>query len=114
MPVKIINGGLQKKVPVFIGIDQSLTGFSITALSSVEPSEHFTQVYKSPYFGIERLVDIRKWLEEQFAVGTSNATAAFAGWWMKNLKSTINDTLASITTTTTSNQWLTGRYVFIP
>lgn len=50
----------------------------------------------------------------QFAVGTSNATAAFAGWWMKNLKSTINDTYASFTTTTASNQWLTGRYVFIP
>lgn len=50
----------------------------------------------------------------QFAVGTSNATAAFAGWWMKNLKSTISETYASITTTTTSNQWLTGKYVFIP
>jgi hypothetical protein len=50
----------------------------------------------------------------QFAVGTSNATAAFAGWWMKNLKSTINETYSSITTTTTSNQWLTGRYVLIP
>ena len=50
----------------------------------------------------------------QFAVGTSNATAAFAGWWMKNLKPTINETYAGITTTTTSNQWLTGRYVLIP
>lgn len=50
----------------------------------------------------------------QFAVGTSNATAAFAGWWMKNLKSTITETYSSITTTTTSNQWLTGRYVLIP
>jgi len=50
----------------------------------------------------------------QFAVGTSNATAAFAGWWMKNLKSTITETYSSITTTTASNQWLTGRYVFIP
>jgi hypothetical protein len=50
----------------------------------------------------------------QFAVGTSNATAAFAGWWMKNLKPTITETYASITTTTASNQWLTGRYVLIP
>lgn len=49
----------------------------------------------------------------QFAVGTSNATAAFAGWWMKNLKPTINETYAGIATTTTSNQWLTGRYVLI-
>lgn len=50
----------------------------------------------------------------QFAVGTSNATAAFAGWWMKNLKPTINETYASITATTASNQWLTGKYVLIP
>jgi hypothetical protein len=50
----------------------------------------------------------------QFAVGTSNATAAFAGWWMKNLKPTINETYAGISTTTASNQWLTGRYVSIP
>jgi hypothetical protein len=50
----------------------------------------------------------------QFAVGTSNATAAFAGFWMKNLKPTINETYSSIATTTTSNQWLTGRYVLIP
>jgi hypothetical protein len=50
----------------------------------------------------------------QFAVGTSNATAAFAGWWMKNLKPTINETYAGISTTTASNQWLTGRYVLIP
>ena len=57
---------MQKKEPVFIGIDQSLTGFALTALSSVDPTQHRTLVYKSPYFGIERLVDIRQWLEEQF------------------------------------------------
>lgn len=50
----------------------------------------------------------------QFSVGTSNATAAFAGWWMKNLKSSIAETYASITTTTASNKWLTGKYVHIP
>jgi hypothetical protein len=50
----------------------------------------------------------------QFSVGTSNATAAFAGMWMKNLRSTIAETYALFSTTTTSNQWLTGRYVLIP
>jgi subtilisin len=52
----------------------------------------------------------------QFSVGTSNATAAFAGMWMKNLRPTIAETYASFsaTATTTSNQWLTGRYVLIP
>lgn len=72
MPTKTIDGGLQKKVPVYIGIDQSLTGFALTAISSVTPAEHFTQVYKSPYFGIERLVDIRTWLEEQFILFEKN------------------------------------------
>jgi hypothetical protein len=50
----------------------------------------------------------------QFSVGTSNATAAFAGMWMKNLRPTIAETYASFSTITTSNQWLTGRYVLIP
>jgi crossover junction endodeoxyribonuclease RuvC len=72
LPTKTINGGLQKQTPVFIGIDQSLTGFALTAISSTEPSEHFTQVYKSPYFGIERLIDIRTWLEQQFITFEDN------------------------------------------
>lgn len=66
LPTKIISESLQKKSPVFIGIDQSLTGFALTALNANDPTEHLTVVYKSPYFGIERLVDIRQWLEEQF------------------------------------------------
>lgn len=51
----------------------------------------------------------------QFSVGTSNATAAFAGWWMKNLSSTSAETYSIIaqTTSPTSNTWLKGRYVFI-
>ena len=66
MPLKTINGGLTKNNPIYIGIDQSLTGFALTAINSTNPMEHMTWVYKSPYFGIERLVDIRTWLEEQF------------------------------------------------
>lgn len=66
MPLKTINGGLTKNNPIYIGIDQSLTGFALTAINSTNPMEHMTWVYKSPYFGIERLIDIRTWLEEQF------------------------------------------------
>lgn len=62
MPTKLIDGGLNKKGKVTLGIDQSLTGFALTVLSVDEPSKHITWVYKSPYFGIERLVDIRTWL----------------------------------------------------
>jgi hypothetical protein len=52
----------------------------------------------------------------QFSVGTSNATAAFAGWWMKNLGSTSTQTYESISqkTSLTSNAWLKGKYVLIP
>lgn len=63
MPTKLFDGGLTKEQAlVAIGIDQSLTGFALSAVSTTEPSKHITWVYKSPYFGIERLVDIRQWL----------------------------------------------------
>ena len=61
MPTKLIDGGLPTKGNVTIGIDQSLTGFALTVMSVAEPTKHLTWVYKSPYFGIERLVDIRQW-----------------------------------------------------
>ena len=62
MTSKVFEGGLNKACEITVGIDQSLTGFAITALSINEPEKHLTWVYKSPYFGIERLVDIREWL----------------------------------------------------
>ena len=62
LPTKLLDGGLSKKGDVTIGIDQSLTGFALTVLSLEDPKKHLTWVYKSSYFGIERLVDIRQWL----------------------------------------------------
>jgi Holliday junction resolvasome RuvABC endonuclease subunit len=62
MATKVIDGGLNTAGNVTGGIDQSLTGFALTALSLDDPKKHITWVYKSPYFGIERLVDIRQWL----------------------------------------------------
>ena len=64
MPTKIIDGKLLPGNPVAIGIDQSLTGFAFSAVNTTDPTQHITWVYKSPYFGIERLVDIRQWLTE--------------------------------------------------
>ena len=65
MPTKLIEG---KSIPadsiVTIGIDQSLTGFALTVLNTANPTEYITWVYKSPYFGIERLADIRQWLKD--------------------------------------------------
>jgi Holliday junction resolvasome RuvABC endonuclease subunit len=64
VPTKVIDGGLNTAGPVTVGIDQSLTGFALTALSLDDPKKHITWIYKSPYFGIERLADIREWLTD--------------------------------------------------
>lgn len=66
MATKTIDGGLNSACKVTLGIDQSLTGFALTALSVDDPSKYLTWVYKSPFFGIERLVDIRTWLVNHF------------------------------------------------
>jgi crossover junction endodeoxyribonuclease RuvC len=62
MSSKVFDNGLTRKEDVYIGIDQSLTGFGLTAMSSKDPLQFHTWVYKSPYFGIERLVDIKEWI----------------------------------------------------
>jgi len=49
-----------------IGIDQSLTGFAVTILDVENPMNYDTSVYKSPYSGIQRLVDISDWLTGTF------------------------------------------------
>lgn len=66
VPTKAIDGGLKKNCDVVVGIDQSLTGFAFTAMNYEDPNQYMTWVYKSPYFGIERLVDIRQWLIDHF------------------------------------------------
>ena len=68
MPTKLIEGkSIPRDALVSIGIDQSLTGFALTILSNDDPTQYLTWVYKSPYFGIERLADIRQWLSDNLA-----------------------------------------------
>ena len=54
--------------------------------------------------------------KQKFTVGTSIATAAFTGWYTLNYKGSIVPTYQYLvgTATTASNQWLTGRYLFVP
>ena len=66
MPTKSFDGGLEEGHLVTVGIDQSLTGFAFTALAISDPKQYITWVYKSPYFGVERLVDIRQFLFDHF------------------------------------------------
>lgn len=51
----------------------------------------------------------------KFMVGTSNASAALSAWWLLNKKETFAQTFSSLVTasTTTNNEWLAGRYVYI-
>ena len=54
--------------------------------------------------------------KQKFTLGTSIATAAFTGWYTLNYKGSIVATYQYLvgTATTASNQWLTGRYLFVP
>jgi hypothetical protein len=61
-----VFGSSLKKGKVAIGIDQSLIGFAMTALNVDDPLLYETWVYKSPYSGVQRLSDIRVWMESKF------------------------------------------------
>jgi Holliday junction resolvasome RuvABC endonuclease subunit len=63
---KVFDGGLLAGAPVAIGIDQSLTGFAMTAINVSKVECYETWVYKSPYRGIQRLADIQDWLFDKF------------------------------------------------
>lgn len=54
--------------------------------------------------------------KQKFTLGTSIATAAFTGWYTLNYKGSIAATYQYLvsTATTASNEWLTGRYLFVP
>ena len=65
MTEKVFDGGLVEG-PITIGIDQSLTGFAMTALNVSNPDAYETWVYKSPKSGVQRLADIQWWMENKF------------------------------------------------
>ena len=61
MSVKSFGDKDSLKGEVYIGIDQSYTGFGITALDKA--GNYYTEVYKAKGSGAERLYDIRNYLE---------------------------------------------------
>jgi len=56
VPVKTFKDGSLGDNPVYVGIDQSYSGFAITLLNS---GGFFTTVYKSELRGVDRLYDIQ-------------------------------------------------------
>lgn len=59
---KLFGGLLASNLRVAIGIDQSLTGFAMSAVRVDAPEQHMTMVYKSPYNGVQRLSDIQQFM----------------------------------------------------
>lgn len=72
MPRNHVDGGLLTGKPcsVVLGIDPSLTGFAMTALS-MQTDKFESWVYTSPNRGIERLVDIYVWLTQKYDLLTN-------------------------------------------
>jgi Subtilase family len=54
--------------------------------------------------------------KQKFTVGTSIATGAFTGWYTLNYKESIAATYQYLvgTATVASNEWLSGKYLFVP
>jgi crossover junction endodeoxyribonuclease RuvC len=65
MPRTSVDGGLLSGPPgeVVLGIDPSLTGFAVTAISP-DTWRFEAWLYRSKQRGVERLLDIRNWLAE--------------------------------------------------
>lgn len=58
--MKTFEGGSASNNPVYIGIDQSYSGFAITALNA---TGYRTTVFNSELRGVDRLLDIQNHLE---------------------------------------------------
>lgn len=101
MSTKEFNGGLTGNQEVTVGIDQSLTGFALSATSVEFPHLHKTWVYKSPYRGIQRLNDIHDWfynkLSELHKDGNVVVNVAMEGTVLQSQAASILGELAGVT-----------------
>jgi len=63
MPLKKIEGGLDltDSSPVYLGIDQSFTGF---AMCAYKDNTYYAEVYKSTNKGMPRMLDIRAFIRD--------------------------------------------------
>jgi len=79
MKIKEFDGGLQGNQEITVGIDQSLTGFALSAVSVEFPNQHKTWVFKSRFRGVQRLADIQNWLKDMWT------EFAYQGWDVKDV-----------------------------
>ena len=79
MSIKEFDGGLQGSQEITIGIDQSLTGFALSAVSVEFPNKHKTWVFKSEYRGVQRLANIQSFLKDKLT------QFQWEGWSVKDV-----------------------------
>ena len=101
MSIKEFDGGLTGNQEVAIGIDQSLTGFALSAVSIDSPNLHKTWVFKSEFRGVQRLHDIDSWfnikLAELHKDGNKVVNVAMEGTVLQSQAASILGELAGIT-----------------
>ena len=67
---KIFLGGLDPDKPVYVGIDQSYSGFAITLLDAKNKTEYYSIVYKAEGSGVDRLKNIEAFMLEVLVENT--------------------------------------------
>ncbi len=81
MPLKKIEGGLDLdgSSPMYLGIDQSYTGFAMCAYYQ---EKYYAEVFKSSNKGIRRLLDIEEFVHNFIGVGRNFTDVAMEGYAM--------------------------------
>jgi crossover junction endodeoxyribonuclease RuvC len=76
--MKVFQGGnLNKNEPIYLGIDQSYSGFAITAYQN---GSYYTEVFKSDKKGIERLRDIQSYVMDSLYQYSNITDVAMEGY----------------------------------
>lgn len=81
------------KGEVWVGIDQSYIGFSTTVID--KKGNFYTEVYKAPGLGVERLCNIRNYLED-FLSEFEVRSIAIEGYAFGSVKSNMNGELGGM------------------
>jgi hypothetical protein len=102
MPIKHFDGGLPYKTdkPVYIGIDQSYSGFGLTALAK-DGEEYYTVVFKADDRGVRRLVNIEMFLISQYANFSNVVDVAIEGYAFGSQMANMLGELGGLVKTTT-------------
>ena len=115
MSIKEFDGGLTGNQEIAVGIDQSLTGFALSAVSVEFPHLHKTWVFKSEYRGVQRLNDISAFLRDTLFSLQSTfqvVNVAMEGTVLQSQAASVLGELAGVTKITLYHVFYSGRYQY--